>query len=258
MLLKEELIQYSRQMMLPDIGLAGQTALKQAHALIIGMGGLGSPVAMYLASAGVGRLSLVDADVVERSNLQRQIIHQEHDIGCEKVASAAATIAALNPHCVIEQHATMLDDNNAAALLADADVVIDASDNFATRFLVNQQCQQQGVALVSGAAIRFEAQVFVIRHDQPTPSPCYNCLFSADAEHAANCATAGIIAPLVGVIGSLQALEAMKIILGFGADGKTLHVFDAMHSNWRALHVAIDPDCPTCTGTHRGNTPAIA
>lgn len=253
MLKKEELIQYSRQLMLPDVGMDGQTCLKNAHVAIIGMGGLGSPSAMYLASAGIGTLTLVDGDQVERSNLQRQIIHQQTSIGQAKVDSAAALLEQLNPYCTIHTQKSMLNADTATNLLSGADVVIDASDNFPTRFLLNKLCGQRGIPLISGAAIRFEAQLMVIRHDKKQAGeslPCYNCVYPETAEHAANCATAGIIAPLVGVIGSMQALEAMKILLGFGAEGNVLQLLDAKTSQWRSLIVAPDAQCPSCLATH--------
>lgn len=243
----EQLLRYSRQIMLEGFDYRGQQALLASKVLVVGLGGLGSPVALYLAAAGVGALWLADYDAVELSNLQRQIAHGIGDLGRPKVVSVAEAVAALNPdtqtRCIGEKlEGRLLDD-----AVASVDLVVDASDNFATRFAVNRACVAAKTPLVSGAAIRSEGQVICFDPRRPD-SPCYRCLYSDDREEEAlSCSESGVLAPLVGVIGSLQALEAVKMLAGFGElnIGKLL-VFDGSVMAWRSLAVKRDPGCPVC------------
>lgn len=242
----DELLRYSRQIMLPEFDVAGQEALLEAHVLVVGLGGLGSPSALYLAAAGVGSLTLVDHDTVDVSNLQRQIIHDQACVGLPKVASAAARIASLNPDTRVETVAARLDGPELDAVVADADVVLDGTDNFVARYAINAACIRNKTPLVSGAAIRLEGQITVIdpRRDD---APCYRCLYGDAGDEALNCAENGVAAPLVGIIGSVQAMEAMKLIAGVGETltGYVLHL-DAKRMEWRKLKLTKDPDCRTC------------
>jgi molybdopterin-synthase adenylyltransferase len=243
----EQLLRYSRQILLPQVGAEGQERLRDSHALIIGLGGLGSPVAMYLAAAGVGRLTLVDFDCVELSNLQRQIAHRTCDIGRPKVASARDGLLALNPLIEVATVDRRLEGAELLARVAEADVVVDASDNFATRFALNEACVQAAVPLVSGAAIRMEGQVAVFRPDRPE-SPCYRCLYRDEAELPETCTQTGVFTPLVGIVGSVQATEAMKVLLELGetVTGRLL-LLDALTMEWRSIRLRKDPHCPVCT-----------
>ena len=242
----EQLLRYSRQIMLTEFDVAGQQALLDARVLVIGLGGLGSPAALYLAAAGVGALTLVDHDVVDLSNLQRQIIHDQGFLGQAKVASAAARIAALNPDTRVDRIARLLDGPELAAEVAKATVVLDGTDNFTARYAINAACVATRTPLVSGAAIRFEGQVTVVDPRQDD-APCYRCLYGDAGDDALNCAENGVAAPLVGVVGSIQAMEAMKIIASVGDSlaGYVLHL-DAKRMEWRKLRLTKDPDCPTC------------
>jgi len=241
----EQLLRYSRQIMLPQIDAPGQEKLLEASALIVGMGGLGSPAAMYLASAGVGHLLLADFDTVEISNLQRQIIHGTDDIGRSKVDSACDTLRRLNPDITVTRFRNRLDDAALNDLVPQVDIVLDGCDNFATRFAVNRACVAHRTPLVSGAAIRFEGQVSVFRNTGE--GPCYHCLYREGGEEEQRCSENGVLAPLTGVIGSLQALEAIKTLLGIGEvlDGKLL-LIDALHMDIRKLTLRKDPACPVC------------
>ncbi len=242
----EALLRYSRQIMLPEFDVAGQQALLEAHVLVVGLGGLGSPSALYLAAAGVGSLTLVDHDTVDVSNLQRQIIHDQASVGLAKVDSAAARIASLSPSTRVATIAARLDGPELDAVVADADVVLDGTDNFTARYAINAACVRSKTPLVSGAAIRLEGQITVIdpRRDD---APCYRCLYGDAGDEALNCAENGVAAPLVGIVGSVQAMEAMKLIAGVGASlaGYVLHL-DAKHMEWRKLKLTKDPDCRTC------------
>jgi adenylyltransferase/sulfurtransferase len=244
----EQLLRYSRQIMLPQLDAAGQQRLLDSRALIIGMGGLGSPVAMYLAAAGVGQLTLVDFDTVDISNLQRQILHGSDDIGRPKVESARDTLAVLNPEVKVDAINLRLEGAALDEAVALADVVIDASDNFATRFQINDACVRERKPLVSGAAIRMEGQVSVF-HNERDDSPCYRCLYRDEGELEQRCSENGVLAPVVGVIGALQATEAMKVLAGFGdtLNGRLL-LWDAMTMEWRSLKLRKDPACPLCGG----------
>ena len=243
----DQLLRYSRHILLEEIGIEGQQRILASHVLVIGAGGLGSPVALYLATAGVGTLTLVDDDLVDLTNLQRQIAHNQARIGQPKVASAAQSIAAINPEVrVMALH----ERANAARLgewVRDADVVVDCSDNFATRHAVNAACVAHGKPLVSGAAIGFDAQISVY-DTRDTTKPCYACLFPADAEvQEAHCATMGVLAPLVGIIGSMQAAEALKLIVGTGSSlAGRLQMLDARSMEWTEIRTPRALDCAVC------------
>lgn len=241
----EQLLRYSRQIMLPDVDIEGQEKLLAANVLVIGLGGLGSPVAMYLAAAGVGQLTLVDFDVVDLSNLQRQIVHSTHRVGQNKAFSAAQTLRELNPDVRITCVEKMLDVELLPELVKSHTLVMDCTDNFTTRFAINAACVQARVPLVSGAAIRLEGQVAVF-DARDLASPCYRCLYQ-EGEDDLTCAANGVLSPLVGVIGSLQALEAVKIIVGFGQPlaGRVL-LFDGRYSQWREIKLPRDTGCPIC------------
>ncbi|BAN56397.1 MULTISPECIES: molybdopterin-synthase adenylyltransferase MoeB [Pseudomonas] len=246
MLSDEELLRYSRQVLLAQIDIDGQLRLKQSKALIIGLGGLGSPVALYLAAAGVGELHLADFDTVDLTNLQRQVIHDSASVGMSKVDSALQRLQAINPEIGLVAHRQALDEDSLAAAVAAVDLVLDCSDNFATREAVNAACVAACKPLVSGAAIRLEGQlsVFDPRRDY---SPCYHCLYGHGSEDELTCSEAGVIGPLVGLVGSLQALEAMKLLAGFGEPlvGRLL-LIDALGTRIRELRVKRDPACTVC------------
>jgi molybdopterin/thiamine biosynthesis adenylyltransferase len=248
-----QLLRYSRHILLDEIGLDGQRRLLRAHALVIGAGGLGSPVVLYLAGAGVGKITVVDPDVVDLTNLQRQIAHRLASIGRPKVESAARSAAELNPEPRIVARRERAEGDRLGALVADADVVLDCSDNYATRQAVNAACVAQAKPLVAGAALRFDGQVAVWdtrRRDRPERAalPCYACVFRPDAalEETA-CATLGVFAPLVGIVGSMQAAEALKLLAGVGTSlAGRLQMLDAKGMEWTELRVARDPACPVC------------
>ena len=242
----DQLLRYSRQIMLPQVDLAGQEKLLASRALIIGAGGLGSPAAMYLAAAGVGQLAIADFDVVDLSNLQRQLLHHSNDIGREKTASARETLLSINPDIQVTTIPRALQGDELDEQVKLADVVLDCSDNFATRFTVNTACVGQRTPLVSGAAIRMEGQLAVF-DSRKENSPCYNCLYKAGENEEQTCAETGVLSPLVGIIGSMQALEAIKVILSLGNDlcGR-LVIFDALQHEWRTLTLPRDPACPVC------------
>ena len=237
-----QLLRYSRQIMLPQIDVTGQERLLGSTALLIGLGGLGSPAAMYLAAAGVGHLILVDDDRVDLSNLQRQILHGTPDIGQPKTASAEKTLHRLNPEVRLTLIEERLENERLRETVRQADVVLDGSDNFATRFAVNDACVAERVPLVSGAAIRMEGQVSVFRNDGT--GPCYRCLYRDEGELDARCSHNGVLAPVVGIIGSIQATEAIKLLTGIG---ETLHgrllLLDALHMEWRSVKLRPDPAC---------------
>ena len=241
-----ELLRYSRQIMLPEIDIEGQQRLADATVLVIGLGGLGSPVALYLAAAGVGHLVLNDFDNVDLSNLQRQIIHTNAALGAPKVESAAQAIRAINPLVEVETVNRKLSRGALEALLGGVDLVLDGSDNFSTRYLVNEACWQTGTRLVSGAAIRWEGQVALFDPNVPE-SPCYRCLYPEGDDEALNCAENGVIAPLVGVVGAMQAMEAVKAITRVGEPliGQVLY-YDAKRADWRKFKLPKRRACPAC------------
>ncbi|MEW6352677.1 MAG: molybdopterin-synthase adenylyltransferase MoeB [Pseudomonadota bacterium] len=241
----EQLQRYSRQILLPQIGFEGQQRLSNGRVLIIGLGGLGSPLAMYLAAAGVGHLVIADDDNVDLSNLQRQIMHRTPDIGRAKTASARDALRALNPDVQISVISKRMTEAELASEVREADVVADASDNFATRFAVNAACVAHKKPLVSGAAIRMEGQVAVF-DARRADSPCYRCLYK-DAGAEEGCAELGVLAPVPGVIGSIQAVEVIKLLAGVNTGlSARLLLFDALHAEWRTVQLRKDPACPVC------------
>ena len=254
----DELLRYSRHVLLDEIGIEGQARIRAAHALVIGAGGLGSPVAMYLGSAGIGRLTIVDHDTVDLTNLQRQVAHTQDRIGRPKVESIREAVRALNPDVEVEAIAERADEESLARWVPEADVVVDCTDRFAIRHAINAACTAARVPLVSGAAIGFDAQVSV--YDTRVPAaPCYACLFPPDATtEEARCATMGVFAPLVGIVGSLQAAEALKLVAGVGTSlaGRLL-MLDARTMAWSELKLARAPRCPVCS-TLRGHAAAKA
>ncbi len=245
----EQLLRYARHLMLDEIGIEGQRRLLAAHALVIGAGGLGSPAALYLATAGVGRITVVDHDSVDLTNLQRQIAHQLSRVGLPKAESVRATVAALNPDVQLRALVRRADAALLDELLPQADVVLDCSDNFSTRHAVNAACVKHGRPLVSGAAIGWDAQVSVYDSRQPG-APCYACIFPADAAYEdVACATMGVFAPLVGIVGSVQAAEALKLLAGAGTSlaGRLL-MLDARSMAWDSISVQRQPACTVCGG----------
>ena len=245
-----QLLRYSRHILLPQIGYEGQQKLVEGHVLIIGAGGLGAPAALYLAAGGVGRLTICDFDAVDLTNLQRQIIHTTQSVGLNKAVSAQQALTAINPEVTVQTIDRRMDAEGLMRLAVDADVVIDCSDNFETRYALNQVCVTLRKPLVSGAAIGFEGQVTVFDH-RNDDSPCYHCLFpDMGAEEAMRCAENGVFAPLVGMIGTTQAAEAMKLLLGLGASlqGRLL-LLDVLAMEWRSIRLHRDPACKVCGGT---------
>ena len=243
-----QLLRYSRHILLNELGVEGQERILRGRALVIGVGGLGSPAALYLATAGIGHLTLVDHDTVDLTNLQRQIIHTQAGIGQLKVDSARAALLAINPTLHITTLAQRADAQALDDLVADADVVLDCSDNFATRHALNAACVRHRVPLVSGAAIRFDGQLAVY---DPTcsDSPCYACVFPPDNNfEETRCATMGVFAPLVGIIGSMQAAEALKLLSGAGkpAVGRLL-MLDGRDMSWSDIRLPRNPHCPVCS-----------
>mgnify|MGYP001827773919 FL=1 len=236
---------YSRQIRLPLVGEAGQQAITDASVLVVGMGGLGSPVAMYLTAAGVGRLTIADFDVVDASNLQRQIAHAQADIGLLKTESAAKRLKALNPEIEITCLDYTLEAEEFASLAESHDLLVDCTDNFPTRFQLNDASLSTGTPLVSGAAIRWEGQVTAFDPRQ-ADSPCYQCLYPNKDVEAATCAAEGVISPLVGVIGTMQALESINILLGRGQLHGAVWLFDAQYMEWQKMVLPKNPNCPAC------------
>jgi molybdopterin/thiamine biosynthesis adenylyltransferase len=243
----DQLLRYSRHILLPEIGIDGQEKFRRARALVIGAGGLGSPVALYLASAGVGTLTICDGDAVDLTNLQRQIVHRNDAIGMSKAASAQRTLAGINPETSVRAINERVGGTRLAELVSDADVVLDCSDNFATRHAVNRACVAHRTPLVSGAGVRFDGQIAVFDL-RDVAAPCYHCLFP---EHGDNedmrCAVMGVFAPLVGIIGSMQAAEALKLIAGIGSSlsGRLL-LLDALAMDWRTVRLKRDAACAVC------------
>ena len=242
----EQLLRYSRQIMLPQMDVAGQQKLIDATVLIVGMGGLGCPAAMYLAAAGVGHLIIADDDLVELTNLQRQVAHSQSMIGEPKVASAQQTLLGLNPDLKITALQKRLEGSELSEVVGQADLIVDACDNFTTRFAINSACIEHGKPLVSGAAIRMEGQVTVFDSRNPT-SPCYQCLYSQGDDEDASCSENGVMAPLVGIIGAVQAMEAIKLLTGIGESltGRLL-LLDASTLQWREMRLPRDSSCGAC------------
>ena len=246
----QELLRYSRQILLPQLDVAGQLRLKASRVLVAGLGGLGSPVALYLAAAGVGTLHLADFDRLDLTNLQRQVLHDSRQLGQSKVDSALQRLAALNPQIRLVPWRQPLEAETLASLLEEVDLVIDCTDNFMSRDFINRACVAARRPLVSGAAIRLEGQLSVFDSRQ-ADSPCYHCLYGEGSEVELACSEAGVLGPLVGMVGSLQALEALKLLAGFGEPlvGRLLLV-DALGSRFRELRVRRDPHCPVCGPQH--------
>ena len=246
MLSDEQLLQYSRHLMLPEVDMGGQECWLNSRVLIVGAGGLGSPVALYLATAGIGHLVIVDDDEVELSNLQRQIIHTHQEIGKPKAESAARQLAQINPNTQVTSLVARLESAELEEQVAAADLVVDCTDNFKTRHALNRACVATKTPLVSGAAIRFEGQISVYdaRKDE---SPCYRCLYPEDARVEQNCSTSGVFAPLVGMVGAVQAAEALKVLAEVGNPliGRLLLV-DGLSMDWRTMKLKKDPNCPVC------------
>jgi molybdopterin/thiamine biosynthesis adenylyltransferase len=245
----QQLLRYSRHILLPQIAYEGQEKLSQAHALIVGAGGLGSPVALYMGAGGVGKLTICDFDDVDMTNLQRQVIHNTHAIGTNKAVSAQQSLHAINPEVAVVAISKKSSEQEFTALIRDVDVVIDCSDNFRTRYALNRICLALKKPLVSGAAIGFEGQVTVFDF-RNQDSPCYHCLFPETAEAADNemrCAENGVFSPLVGMIGTTQAAEAMKLLLGLGESlqGRLL-LLDVLTMEWRSIKLKRDPACTIC------------
>jgi molybdopterin/thiamine biosynthesis adenylyltransferase len=249
-----QLLRYSRHILLPQIAYEGQEKLTQSHALVVGAGGLGAPVALYLAASGIGTLTICDFDEVDLTNLQRQVIHTTQSVGVNKAASAKAALLAINPEVNVETVQQKSTQAEFTDLIAKADVVIDCSDNFATRYLLNKLCVQLKKPLVSGAAIGFEGQITVydMRDDN---SPCYHCLFPDDGEEAKasnemRCAEHGVFSPLVGMIGTTQAAEALKLLMGIGISlqGRLL-MLDALSMEWHTIKLNKDKACTVCNHT---------
>jgi molybdopterin/thiamine biosynthesis adenylyltransferase len=242
-----QLLRYSRHILLPEIDIGGQEKLSQSHVLIIGAGGLGSPAALYLAASGVGNLIICDDDVVDLTNLQRQIIHDSNSIGLAKVLSAKQSLTRINPEINVTIIEERVNANNLLQLVPHVDVVVDASDNFSTRYAINQVCVNHKKSLVSAAVIRFEGQisVFDLRHGD---SPCYHCLYPINEEHQdMPCAIMGVFSPLVGIIGCMQAAETIKILLHIGKSlNGRLQLLDGLTMNWRSILLRKDPACTVC------------
>lgn len=241
-----DLQRYSRQIILREVGVNGQQLLQDSSALVIGLGGLGSAAGLYLAGAGLGRLVLSDFDRVDLSNLQRQVLYREADYGRAKLDAAMQQLAALNSQCALEAAPGPMGEAALRAAVASVDVVLDCSDNFPTRFALNAACVALRKPLVSGAAIRFEGQCAVFDLRRAAAGPCYACLYPEVGETQETCEEAGILGPIVGAIGSLQALAAIKLLLGLNPDAGALHLFDALHTRWKRLQIPRDPHCPVC------------
>ena len=243
----EQLLRYSRHILLDQIGIEGQTRLLEARALIIGAGGLGSPAALYLAAAGIGTIVLCEGDTVDLTNLQRQILHHTPSVGRPKVESGRDTLHLINPDVDVIALQSRLDGERLDAEVAAATVVLDCCDNFATRHAVNRACVRRAKPLVSGAAIRFDGQISVFDRRR-ADGPCYHCLFpeGEDVEEV-RCAVMGVFAPLTGIVGTMQAAEALKLVAGIGEtlNGRLL-LFDALSADWRSIQLARDPACPVC------------
>ena len=243
----DQLLRYSRQILLPQVDIEGQEKLLDSHILIVGMGGLGCPAAVYLAAAGVGHLTMVDPDVIDQTNLQRQVAFSTDDVGQFKVHAAAARISAINPGVQVTPIPAKLSESELSEIISQCDAVLDATDNFDSRFAINRCSVHAGVPLVTGAAIRLNGQLTVFDRLQEG-APCYRCLYSEEQTEEMSCSESGILGPVVGTIGTLQALEAIKLILGIGEtlSGRLL-MFDAMTMQWQALGLEADPECPVCS-----------
>lgn len=242
----DELLRYSRQIMLPQLGVEGQAKLHAASVLIVGAGGLGCPAAMYLAAAGVGQIKLIDDDVVELSNLQRQLAHGMGDIGIAKVESLRAALININPDCRAEAIQQRITESEFVESVSAVDAVLDCTDNFETRFAINRVCVKTKTPLVIAAALRFEGQLMVY---DPTIEncPCYQCVYPEVGDEEQRCSETGVISPLVGIIGSMQALETIKLLTGVGETlTNRLQLYDGLSAQWREMKTVVDPQCPAC------------
>ncbi len=240
----DELLRYSRQILLPQLDVAGQQRLRDSSVLVVGAGGLGCPVGLYLAAAGVGRCTVVDGDKIELSNLQRQVAHHSDDIGQYKAQSLARRMRAINPLISVTAVIEWLNDDNSEDVIAAHDIIVDCCDNFATRFLINRGAVKHKKTVVSGAAIRGEGQLAVFRNDGI--APCYACVYPEQNEESETCAHAGVLAPVVGVIGCLQAVEAIKVLTQSGDSESVLTLYDAWRGEFRRLKIKRDKACPVC------------
>lgn len=242
----QEMLRYNRQIILRQFDFDGQEALKQSSVLILGAGGLGCASSQYIAAAGIGKITLIDDDIVELSNLQRQVLHHDADIGRKKVDSAAEALRELNPHVEVVTVAERLDDQELKVLIDQHSIVLDASDNVETRNQLNRLCFTSKTPLVSGAAIRMEGQVSVFTYDDPK-QPCYQCLSALFGSEALTCVEAGVMAPVVGIVGAVQAMEAIKVLANYGQPqkGKIL-ILDALSMSWREMSLVKLPTCPVC------------
>lgn len=243
----EQLLRYSRHILLSEFGVEGQERLHAAHALVIGAGGLGCPAALYLVASGIGTLTIADADLVDLTNLQRQILYRTESVGTAKVDAARTALQAINPEVKLVTLQKRVQAVDMGDLVEQASVVLDCSDNFATRHALNRACVRHARPLVSGAAIRLDAQLMVFDRRKPD-APCYACLFPEDGEvEEVQCSVMGVLAPMVGAIGALQAMEAVKLVAGIGDASGRLLLFDAKASEWRSVRVRKDPACPVCS-----------
>ena len=242
-----ELLRYSKQIMLPQIDVEGQQKIIDSTMLIIGMGGLGSPTALYLAAAGVGHLIIADFDQVELSNLQRQIIHRTADIGEDKVDSAKVKLLELNPNITVTVANEIIHSDNLASLIKDVDIVLDGTDNFESRFEINKACVECHKPLISAAVIRFEGQISVFKGYE-VDQPCYQCLYSEDGNGRESCVENGVLAPVAGLVGTIQALQAIKVLLGLGEQlcGELL-LIDGLDLSFRKVKIVKDSECPICS-----------
>ena len=243
----QELLRYSKQIMLPQIDIEGQQKINDSKMLIIGMGGLGSPTALYLAAAGVGHIVIADFDQVELSNLQRQIIHSTSDIGDDKVNSAKAKLLELNPNITVTVANEIMHSENLASLIKDVDIVLDGTDNFESRFEINKACVECHKPLISAAVIRFEGQISVFKGYE-VDQPCYQCLYSAEGNGHESCVENGVLAPVAGLVGTIQALQAIKVLLGIGKQlcGELL-LIDGLDLSFRKVKIVKEPECPICS-----------
>ncbi len=241
-----ELLRYSKQIMLPQIDIEGQQKINDSKMLIIGMGGLGSPTALYLAAAGVGHIVIADFDQVELSNLQRQIIHSTSDIGDDKVNSAKAKLLELNPNITVTVANEIIHSDNLASLIKDVDIVLDGTDNFESRFEINKACVECHKPLISAAVIRFEGQISVFKGYE-VDQPCYQCLYSEQGDSRESCVENGVLAPVAGLVGTIQALQAIKVLLGLGEQlcGELL-LIDGLDLSFRKVKIVKEPECPIC------------
>jgi len=242
----QELLRYSKQIMLPQVDIEGQQKINDSTILIIGMGGLGSPTALYLAAAGVGHLVIADFDQVELSNLQRQIIHRTADIGDDKVNSAKTKLLELNPNIKVTIANEIMHSDNLVSLIKDVDIVLDGTDNFESRFEINKVCVESQKPLISAAVIRFEGQISVFKGYE-VDQPCYQCLYSEEGNGRESCVENGVLAPVAGLVGTMQALQAIKVLLGIGEQlcGELL-LIDGLDLSFRKVKIAKDPECPIC------------